>query len=156
MNRYPRVNELGVVRLLRLTTGIVKVRTYDFVIPVAKSASVRLPLSFFVGTVSGSLTWHWLDGWSSQRALAAHFEGGKAYARAVLEEVGVVPDELQESSGLAISRTQPGVLWSHNDSGDGPTLYAIDMSGKLLAQIKRGQRDGSRLGGHLGRPVSRR
>ena len=51
----------------------------------------------------------------------------------VLEELGVVPDELTESSGLAVSRTQPGVLWSHNDSGDGPNLYAIDPSGRLLA-----------------------
>ena len=54
----------------------------------------------------------------------------------MLEEVGVLPDELRESSGLAISRTQPGVLWSHNDSGDGPNLYAVDISGKLLAQYR--------------------
>jgi hypothetical protein len=53
----------------------------------------------------------------------------------VLEEIGVIPDELRESSGVAISRGQPGVLWSHNDSGDGPNLYAIDLKGKLLAKI---------------------
>jgi hypothetical protein len=74
--------------------------------------------------------------WWSQRALAAHLESRKAYAARVLEEVGVLPDELRESSGLTISRTQPGVLWSHNDSGDGPNLYAVDMSGKLLGQFK--------------------
>jgi hypothetical protein len=62
-------------------------------------------------------------------------ENGKAYAARVLEELGVLPDELSESSGLAVSRTQPGVLWSHNDSGDGPNLYAIDPSGRLLAII---------------------
>jgi hypothetical protein len=53
----------------------------------------------------------------------------------VLEELGVLPDELRESSGLAVSRTQPGVLWSHNDSGDDPNLYAVDSSGRLLATI---------------------
>jgi hypothetical protein len=84
----------------------------------------------------GLLSWRGLGAWWSQRALAAHFESRKAYAARVLEEVGVLPDELRESSGLAISRTQPGVLWSHNDSGDGPNLYAVDMSGKLLAQFK--------------------
>jgi hypothetical protein len=83
----------------------------------------------------GVLSWRWLDEWSSQRALAAHFESRKAYAARVLDVVAVLPDELRESSGLAISRTQPGVLWSHNDSGDGPNLYALDMSGKLLARF---------------------
>ena len=84
----------------------------------------------------GMLSWQSLGAWWSQRALAAHLESRKPYAARVLEEVGVLPDELRESSGLAISRTQPGVLWSHNDSGDGPNLYAVDMSGKLLGQFK--------------------
>ena len=34
-----------------------------------------------------------------------------------------------------MSRAQPGVLWSHNDSGDGPNLNAIDQSGRLLAIV---------------------
>ena len=36
---------------------------------------------------------------------------------------------LVESSGVAVSRTYPGVLWTHNDSGDGPYLYATDLRG---------------------------
>ncbi len=36
---------------------------------------------------------------------------------------------LVESSGVAVSRTHPDVLWSHNDSGDGPYLYATDRRG---------------------------
>ncbi len=36
---------------------------------------------------------------------------------------------LNESSGIAVSRAHPGVLWTHNDSGDGPYLYATDLSG---------------------------
>ena len=36
---------------------------------------------------------------------------------------------LTESSGVAVSRTHAGVLWSHNDSGDGPYLYATDRTG---------------------------
>lgn len=83
-----------------------------------------------------ALSWRWVDEQLSRRALAARLESRKPYAARVLEVVGVLPDELRESSGLAISRTQPGILWSHNDSGDGPNLYAVDMSGKLLATFK--------------------
>lgn len=34
-----------------------------------------------------------------------------------------------EASGVAVSRDHPGVLWTHNDSGDGPYLYAMDLRG---------------------------
>lgn len=36
---------------------------------------------------------------------------------------------LRESSGVAVSRTHRGVLWTHNDSGDGPFIYATDTAG---------------------------
>jgi hypothetical protein len=85
--------------------------------------------------MGGLAAWWSVDRWLTQRALAAHFENGKEFAARVLEEVGTVPDELRESSGVVVSRTQSGLLWSHNDSGDGPNLYAIDMSGRLLARI---------------------
>ena len=38
----------------------------------------------------------------------------------------------QELSGLVASRTQPGVLWAHNDSGDSPRLLALGRNGRLL------------------------
>jgi hypothetical protein len=37
--------------------------------------------------------------------------------------------EINESSGIVASRTTPGLYWTHNDSGDGPFLYAIDERG---------------------------
>ncbi|MEZ5175390.1 MAG: hypothetical protein R2823_04210 [Acidimicrobiia bacterium] len=39
---------------------------------------------------------------------------------------------LVEASGLAVSRTTEGVLWSHNDSRDGPRLYAFGIDGTDL------------------------
>ncbi len=36
---------------------------------------------------------------------------------------------LTESSGVAVSRAHSGILWTHNDSGDGPYLYATDLQG---------------------------
>jgi hypothetical protein len=35
-----------------------------------------------------------------------------------------------ESSGLAASRRNTGVLWTHNDSGEGPFIFAFDRKGK--------------------------
>lgn len=36
---------------------------------------------------------------------------------------------VKESSGLVASRTNKGLFWTHNDSGDGPFLYAFDLAG---------------------------
>jgi hypothetical protein len=41
-------------------------------------------------------------------------------------------DEITESSGLAASKCQSGVYWTHNDSGDGPFIFAINSSGDTL------------------------
>lgn len=37
-----------------------------------------------------------------------------------------------ESSGVAASYRARGIYWTHNDSGDGPNLYAFDEKGKDL------------------------
>ena len=37
---------------------------------------------------------------------------------------------IKESSGIAASRRNPNLLWTHNDSGDGPFIYAFDRRGK--------------------------
>lgn len=38
--------------------------------------------------------------------------------------------DISESSGIVASRLNPGVYWTHNDSGDAPFIYAFDRSGK--------------------------
>lgn len=43
---------------------------------------------------------------------------------------------LVESSGVAVSRAHAGVLWTHNDSGDGPYLYATDLRGRDRGAIR--------------------
>ena len=40
--------------------------------------------------------------------------------------------ELVESSGLIVSRLDPAVLWSHNDSGDTARLFALGRDGTAL------------------------
>ena len=41
-----------------------------------------------------------------------------------------------ESSGLAASRLTPGAYWTHNDSGDGPFVYAFDARGDSLGVFR--------------------
>lgn len=43
---------------------------------------------------------------------------------------------INESSGLVASRTLPGAYWTHNDSGDGPFIYAINTRGESLAVFR--------------------
>lgn len=43
---------------------------------------------------------------------------------------------LTESSGLAASRAHPGIYWTHNDSDDGPYVYAVDSrTGRTVATV---------------------
>jgi hypothetical protein len=41
-------------------------------------------------------------------------------------------DPIKEASGIAASRKNPNVLWTHNDSGDKPRLYAFNSHGRHL------------------------
>jgi hypothetical protein len=47
----------------------------------------------------------------------------------------VVAPAATELSGLVLSRSQPGVLWTHNDSGDRPRVLAVRADGRLLADV---------------------
>lgn len=40
--------------------------------------------------------------------------------------------DITESSGIAASRCQRDVLWTHNDSGDDAFIFALDMTGQSL------------------------
>lgn len=44
--------------------------------------------------------------------------------------------EITESSGLVVSHCQENVLWTHNDSGDGPYVFAMDRTGAHLGTWK--------------------
>jgi hypothetical protein len=49
------------------------------------------------------------------------------------EIVGTIKSaEINESSGLVASKCQENVFWTHNDSGDGAFVFAIDETGNHL------------------------
>ena len=43
--------------------------------------------------------------------------------------------ELPEASGLAASRRTPGLLWSHNDSGE-PVVFALNATGAVKDRVR--------------------
>lgn len=54
-----------------------------------------------------------------------------------VEEKGIeLPAALRETSGLAASRRQPGLFWTHNDSGNGPFVFALRADGRLAGQVE--------------------
>lgn len=51
--------------------------------------------------------------------------------------IGRIKDPaINESSGLVASRTTPGAYWTHNDSGDGPFIYALNPRGESLGTFR--------------------
>jgi hypothetical protein len=48
----------------------------------------------------------------------------------------VMLPEIPESSGLAVSRRDPRLLWSHNDSGNETILFALDADGSVRARVR--------------------
>lgn len=60
----------------------------------------------------------------------------RAPDHAPAERTGTLPTAVRESSGLAVSRRDPDLLWTHNDSGDQPLLYAVDHTGAVRGSIR--------------------
>jgi hypothetical protein len=48
----------------------------------------------------------------------------------------IASDEITESSGLVASKCQENVLWTHNDSGGGAFIFAINSAGKKLGTFR--------------------
>ncbi len=43
-------------------------------------------------------------------------------------------DSISELSGVVASHREPGVYWSHEDSGNDPTLFALDEQGTVISR----------------------
>jgi hypothetical protein len=70
-------------------------------------------------------------------AAAAPTDAAPAVAdRGSPESFTIQDARITESSGLAASRAHPGVFWTHNDSDDGPYVYAVDSAtGRTVATV---------------------
>jgi hypothetical protein len=46
-----------------------------------------------------------------------------------------LPAELRETSGLARSARDPATVWSHNDAGHPPVLFAVNAAGSIVQRV---------------------
>ena len=75
-------------------------------------------------------------GGDAREADADANQAGKTAVCEVVAKGANLPDVLTETSGIAASRTRPGVYWSHNDSGRDADVFAIDADGRLLQTVR--------------------
>ncbi|MDR0901794.1 MAG: hypothetical protein LBM92_03385 [Opitutaceae bacterium] len=69
--------------------------------------------------------------------LAPAFFPACARPPATLGQTGALAHPaINEASGLAASRRADGILWTHNDSGGEPVLYAIAPDGRFLGSVR--------------------
>ena len=64
------------------------------------------------------------------------FRPADATGPCVVASGPVTVGDIPESSGLAVSRTTPGFLWSHNDSGNAAVLFAVDPAGAVRGHVR--------------------
>jgi hypothetical protein len=83
-----------------------------------------IPFAAAVTLVSGALLAMWI--WRPETSAGP----------CVVANGPVIIPELLESSGLAVSRRTPGLLWSHNDSGNAAVLYALDAGGIVRGRVR--------------------
>jgi len=98
---------------------------YNLTEPIEESLSVRIPKP-------AALMWF---------GVCATCTAAAAGAQSVQPTEFQVTGEFQtgrlsEVSGVAVSRTQPGVVWIHNDSGDRARVYATNLAGTLLGSFR--------------------
>src|SRR4051795_12516953 len=54
-----------------------------------------------------------------------------------LEPIGrLAHPAIREASGIVQSRRFPGIFWTHNDSGNPPSLFAVTREGSLVREYK--------------------
>ena len=71
----------------------------------------------------------------AERARLLEVARRQPFAPTEIVQLGLIPAELNESSGLGVSQAHPGVFWTHNDSGDEARVYALDERAMLVATV---------------------
>lgn len=70
-------------------------------------------------------------------SLAAQTKGAMTVVAATPVQIATLAERaVRESSGVVASRRDAGLLWTHNDSGDGPLVYAFDREGRARGTFR--------------------
>ncbi len=101
---------------------------------ITKNSSIVILLTIFCAAFSGC------SSVSSSRSANDNRADKKASAQfGKPKVVGTIKsEEITESSGLAASKCQANVFWTHNDSGGGAFIFALNAAGEKLGtwQVK--------------------
>jgi hypothetical protein len=54
----------------------------------------------------------------------------------IAERSNFLPEAVRETSGLARGLHSPDTFWTHNDSGSGAEIFALDANGEVLRSVK--------------------
>lgn len=60
---------------------------------------------------------------------------GPGYACRITQPEVTLAGQVYEASGAALDPATRGVLWTHGDSGQRPTLFALAANGRLLGEV---------------------
>ncbi|MEX2583865.1 MAG: hypothetical protein WD766_11355 [Gemmatimonadota bacterium] len=52
------------------------------------------------------------------------------------QDMATLSEQITEASGVGISRMNVGTVWTHNDSGGEPLLFAVDAAGRLQGAVE--------------------
>src|SRR5688572_20208248 len=63
-------------------------------------------------------------------------QNAAAPACTVVQELQPLPEDVRETSGLTVGRRHPDLLWTHNDSGFEPFIYALDHNRTIKAFVR--------------------
>src|SRR3954464_7281661 len=69
-------------------------------------------------------------------AILSGFAGELPAYRGPIQAGQLAEPQNKEASGLAPSHRMPGVLWTHNDSGGDPVLFAVNSDGSLRGRLR--------------------
>lgn len=99
---------------------------------VARVAALAVLL---IGVLAAGYSWfrHQAPEWRNS------IEAGVRFLQpAAIEPIMSFPPELRESSGVAASTRNAGLLWTHNDSGNRPVVYGVrhdELEDGIVARI---------------------
>lgn len=69
-------------------------------------------------------------------ACAGQIDVGANATCEIVQPATPLPDGLDETSGLAISRRDTALIWSHNDSGDEARIFAVRADGTSVGVVE--------------------
>ncbi len=100
-----------------------------------KTLAIALGVVTLLLIGGGSVFW-----WSARRQKMRNWhelvQGSIPADRADVRVLMELPHKIRETSGLAVSVQNPGLFWTHNDSGHDPVVYGLRLGLGIVAELR--------------------